>query len=206
MATQGRGMSLRRGLEVLPDCAFRELNQLPNIDGIHSSSADGLHSQIGILVSTAEMRFDSDPPGGFEEDIRGRFLASDIFTGHHGFKELPNFQTLENIIDDVAGSAGGNGHRKLAEVIAGDDDNFVDWPDVRHQFHVFFLLFLCHNEGIDAKTLFISQDDKNVARGYSTEGVKAVFGKVDAVPGSDGLPRAPMQRHRVSQGAIAIEY
>src|SRR5262245_34493498 len=46
------------------------VEQCPHIDRLHSCGSYGAHTKLRILVCTAVLRSDTQPPSGFEEDIR----------------------------------------------------------------------------------------------------------------------------------------
>ena len=80
-------------------------DELTDVDRFHTGGADGLHSQVGVFVSAAMLRRNSDTARSLEENVRSGLLMFHIFARDDGVKKMANFQVLKNLFDDVLHAA-----------------------------------------------------------------------------------------------------
>jgi hypothetical protein len=88
----------------------------------------------------------------------------------------------------------------------GDFDDRVDGFDLGHQRQVGLLLFVRNGEVVERAALLGGQELEDVARGHPAERVESILREMQLVALRDDLPRAPVQRHRVGQRAVAVKY
>jgi len=127
-------------------------------------------------------------------------------------EQMPDVQTFQHQVDDFFRAAGRNGHWYFAVILLRNFHHGVDGSRSVKARQVGSLLFralaapngdwsTCNGPVPGASSL------RMFAGGNSAERIKTVFGKMKSIPGwRDYVHRAAkLQRHRVGQGAVAIE-
>lgn len=181
------------------------LNNRSHIHGIHSRCADGFHAQVGVFVAAAGFRVHADAPRGFQENIRGGLLVDHHFIGDDRAEQMPDFQMVQDHADDFLRSAGGHGHGDLSKIFLRDIQDGMDGGHLREGLQVGLLFLMRNGDVVDGFVLFLREDFQDVARGNAAVGIKPVDREIQVVLLGDDLPGAPMQWHRVGEGAVAIE-
>src|SRR3989442_1388667 len=105
----------------------------------------------------------------------------------------------------MPGASRSDSERDFAVMLMGNVYHHFNGTHVREQLQVSFFLFLGHRQRVDRQPLLLAQGLENLARGNSPQGVKARFRKRNAMALGDRLPGSPMERHRISQSAVAIK-
>ena len=90
-------------------------------------------------------------------------------------------------------------------MLARNGDHGLDGSDVVHGFEVGVFLFLRDLVRVNGKPLLLAQHLQDVTRGHATQRVESILGEMDSMPCSHLIPSAPVQRHGVSEGPVAIE-
>jgi hypothetical protein len=163
-----------------------------DVDGFHAGSADGLETEVGVLVSAAKMRRDAEAPSGFEEDIGGGFLVMDVFAGDDGVEEVTDLEVIEDFFDGVAQAAGSDGHGEDKVMGAGDADDGVDGFDLGDEGEVFGFFFAGDGDVIDGNALFLAEHFEDITGRDAAEVIEAISGEAERVAAEDSLPGAPV--------------
>jgi hypothetical protein len=67
-----------------------------HIHGFHSGRPDGGHTEVGVFVSAAEARLDTDAPSGFKENIRRWLLVPHHFAGDDSIEKMTDAKFLQH--------------------------------------------------------------------------------------------------------------
>ena len=106
-----------------------------------TNDESGIASTVERLQGLRPALIVLEATGGFEKDVRCRFLPRHVLVGHNGGKKVADTEMPQHDFDDALGAAGGHGHRELACVLAGDPHDHLDGRHVRQQVEIPGLLF-----------------------------------------------------------------
>jgi hypothetical protein len=112
---------------------------------------------------------------------------------------------FEHLGDDLFRTTGGHRHGNLSVVLARHGDDGVDRFHLCDQGEILGLFFVGDSDVVDRQALFVAEHLEDIAGRHASERVKTVLGQMQSMAAGYGLPGAPVQWHRVGQGAVAVK-
>jgi hypothetical protein len=176
-----------------------------DVDPVHAGPPGPLDAEITVFPDNAPLRSGVEPAGRLKKRIGLRLVAVGVFAGDDRVEAVGDPDPLENLPADVAVAAGHDGQRHPPAAAANDGDHRVDRLDRMELVKEALLLAMGFPLHIDRHARLGGQRGHDVAGGPAPHGIEAVFVEGHAVGIGHHPPGPVVGRHRVGEGAVAIE-
>ena len=165
----------------------------------------GLGAGGGVFEDEAVGGLDAEAGGGGEEGVGVRFAAVVVLGGDDGIEEVVDTEGVQGAHDEVAVTAGGDGHGLLAVVAADEFDDVVHGFDLRDHFAVVMFLALHDLVDVEGQTESGVEAADDFRGGHASPFVEKFLRVGSAEVGHGAAPCPVVEGHVVGQRAVAVE-
>ncbi len=176
-----------------------------DVDPIHPGTLGGGDAQVAVLPDDTVTGADGQPSGSLEERIGIGLVTDGVLACHHGVEGAIEPDMGEDPLADGTVAAGDHRDRNPAPAATDNIDHRVDRLDMGQTREEGLLFGMHRSVEIDLDARLARERGHDVARRPPPHRIEAVFVELQAMDPRDMEPGQIMGRHRVGEGAIAVE-
>jgi hypothetical protein len=180
--------------------------RLGDADGRHPGGGGGLDADVGVLEDEAGGGVYPQAGGGEKEGVGGWFGVGVVAGTDEGVEEVQDAEGFEGADDGLAGASGDDGEGDVAVLEVDLFEDLGDGLELVDEFVVEALLAVRKLFDGDGEAVAVVEFGYYGVDGPAAPGVEELLGEGGAAVLAEGaVPGDVVERHRVGDGAVAVE-